>query len=122
MEHQDWSTVVFNKKSTDKDKTNEKESVSYNTNPKVIIHTGPKVKKLDDGEEVISVKLVTKEMSTIIKDKRNELKMTQKELGQKCNLDSKIINEIEKGGCLYVAEQKNKISRVLGVKIPREFK
>ena len=77
---------------------------------------------MDDGEEVISVKLVTKEMSNIIREKRNELKMTQKELGQKCNLDSKIINDIERGGCLYISEQINKISRVLGVKIPREFR
>ena len=61
-------------------------------------------------------------MATIVKDKRNELGMTQKDLAQKCNLDQKIINEIERGGCVYVADQLNKISRVLGVKIPRDFK
>jgi ribosome-binding protein aMBF1 (putative translation factor) len=45
--------------------------------------------------------------------------MTQKELAQKCNIDAKIVNDIEKGGCVYNAEHCNKIAKALNVKIPR---
>jgi putative transcription factor len=50
---------------------------------------------------------------------RSEKKMTQKELAQKCNMDVSIINEIERGTCVYNAAHVNKIQSVLGVKIPR---
>ena len=45
--------------------------------------------------------------------------ITQKELAQKCNMDVSIINEIERGTCVYNATHVNKIQSVLGVKIPR---
>jgi ribosome-binding protein aMBF1 (putative translation factor) len=50
---------------------------------------------------------------------RSEKNMTQKELAQKCNMDVSIINEIERGVCVYNATHVNKIQSVLGIKIPR---
>ena len=60
-------------------------------------------------------------MSKIISESRTSQKLSQKDLATKCNMDSKIINEIERSGCVYVADHINKIARALNVKIPREF-
>lgn len=110
MNNQDWTPVVFKKSSKET-----KADV-----PKVI-HNQPKITLDEDGQEVVKLKLVTKEMAKVVVESRTALKLSQKELGVKCNLDSKIINEIERSGCVYNADHLNKIARALGVKIPRDF-
>ena len=113
MAHQDWNPVVFNNKNNLKEENNKVKLPA-------IVHSGPKVQLTNDGEEIITIKNVTKTMSDTIKAKRNELKLTQKELAQKCNLDVKIINDIEKVGCPYNAQQINIIARILNTKILRK--
>jgi ribosome-binding protein aMBF1 (putative translation factor) len=110
MAHQDWNTVTFNKPKPTPTTT----SVPVN-------HTQPKIKLDADGQEISNIKYVTKEMAKIISESRTTQKLSQKDLATKCNLDSKIINEIERGSCVYVADHVNKIARALNVKIPREF-
>ena len=110
MAHQDWTTVTFNKP---------KPVTTTTSNP--VNHTQPKIKLDAEGNEISNIKYVTKEMAKIIIESRTSQKLTQKDLATKCNMDSKIINEIERGGCVYVAEHLNKIARALNVKIPREF-
>lgn len=107
MAHQDWTPVTFQKKQPA---------------PKapIVTSTAPKVKLDEEGNEIIKkVKTVTKEMSLVVSTARTSQSMTQKELAQKCNIDAKIVNDIEKGGCVYNAEHCNKIARALNVKIPR---
>lgn len=110
MAHQDWNTVTFNKP---------KPTLTPTTVP--VNHTQPKIKLDADGQEISNIKYVTKEMSKIISESRTSQKLSQKDLATKCNMDSKIINEIERSGCVYVADHINKIARALNVKIPREF-
>jgi ribosome-binding protein aMBF1 (putative translation factor) len=110
MAHQDWTTVTFNKP----------KPVATPTSAPVN-HTQPKIRLDAEGNEISNIKYVTKEMARIITESRTSQKLTQKDLATKCNMDSKIINEIERGGCVYVAEHVNKIARALNVKIPREF-
>jgi ribosome-binding protein aMBF1 (putative translation factor) len=110
MDNQDWTPVIF-KKSSKETKAD---------GPKVI-HTQAKITLDQDGQEVVKLKLVSKEMARVVIDARTAQKLSQKELGVKCNLDSKIINEIERSGCVYNADHLNKIARALGVKIPRDF-
>ena len=110
MDNQDWTPVVFKKSS--------KETKS---DAQKIIHTQPKIHLDENGQEVVKLKLVSKEMARAVIDARTTQKLSQKELGVKCNLDSKIINEIERSGCIYNADHLNKIARALGVKIPRDF-
>ena len=107
MSHQDWTPVKFQKK--------------QQTPKAPIVHTtAPKVKLDEEGNEIIKkVKTVTKEMSLVVSTARTAQSMTQKELAQKCNIDAKIVNDIEKGGCVYNAEHCNKIAKALNVKIPR---
>lgn len=116
MSHQDWTTVVFNKKSNDK---NEKGTTvpSAPSVPSSLSNVG--IYKAASDDDMKKTKYVSKNTSQAIMSARSEKKMTQKELAQKCNMDVSIINEIERGTCVYNATHVNKIQSVLGVKIPR---
>ena len=112
MSDQDWTPVVFKKKSKDeKDKPNSTPSTSSLSNVGIY--------KAASDDEMKKTKYVSKNTSQAIMNARSEKKMTQKELAQKCNMDVSIINEIERGTCVYNATHVNKIQSVLGVKIPR---
>ena len=97
MSHQDWNTVTFNKPKP-------------TTTTTTVNHSQPKIKLDEDGQEISKIKYVTKEMAKIISESRTSLKLSQKDLATKCNMD-----------CVYVADHVNKIARGLGVKIPRDF-
>ena len=112
MSHQDWTPVVFNKKSTDAGKPPSSSSSSSS-----LSNVG--VYKAASEDDVKKTKYISKNTSQAIMSARSEKKMTQKELAQKCNMDVSIINEIERGACVYNATHVNKIQSVLGVKIPR---
>lgn len=113
--HQDWTPVVFNKKSNDKDKNEKRTSSSSSSSS--LSNVG--VYKAASDDEMKKTKYVSKNTSQAIMSARSEKKMTQKELAQKCNMDVSIINEIERGTCVYNATHVNKIQSVLGIKIPR---
>ena len=116
MSHQDWTPVVFNKNSDDNKKgCGEKEKSSSSSSS--LSNVG--VYKAASDDDVKKTKYVSKNTSQAIMSARTEKKMTQKELAQKCNMDVSIINEIERGTCVYNATHVNKIQSVLGVKIPR---
>lgn len=109
MSHQDWTHVVFKKKSNDGKDTGKPTSSLSNVG----------VYKAASDDDVKKTKYVSKTTSQAVMSARTEKKMTQKELAQKCNMDVSIINEIERGTCVYNATNVNKIQSVLGVKIPR---
>jgi putative transcription factor len=113
MSHQDWTTVVFNKKSDDGKDAGKPSSSSSSSLSNVGVY------KAASDDDVKKTKYVSKSTSQAIMSARSEKKMTQKELAQKCNMDVSIINEIERGTCVYNATHVNKIQSVLGVKIPR---
>ena len=115
MSHQDWTPVVFNKKYDDNKKGCEKEKATPSSSS--LSNVG--VYKAASDDDVKKTKYVSKNTSQAIMSARTEKKMTQKELAQKCNMDVSIINEIERGTCVYNATHLNKIQSVLGVKIPR---
>jgi putative transcription factor len=113
MSHQNWTPVVFNKKSKD-EKEKEKPTSSSSSS---LSNVG--VYKAASDDDIKKTKYVSKNTSQAIMSARSEKKMTQKELAQKCNMDVSIINEIERGACVYNATHVNKIQSILGVKIPR---
>ena len=115
MSHQDWTPVVFGKKSND-EKDVGKSAVSSSSSSSL---SNVGVYKAASEDDVKKTKYVSKSTSQAIMSARSEKKMTQKELAQKCNMDVSIINEIERGACVYNAIHVNKIQSVLGVKIPR---
>jgi putative transcription factor len=118
MSHQDWTPVVFNKKTDNNKKGYEKEKpTTTSSSSSSLSNVG--VYKAANDDDVKKTKYVLKTTSQAIMSARTEKKMTQKELAQKCNMDVSIINEIERGTCVYNATHVNKIQSVLGVKIPR---
>lgn len=114
QDHQDWTPVVFNKKSDNNKSKEEKSTVATSSS---LSSVG--VYKASGDEDTKKTKYISKNTSQAITNARCEKKMTQKELAQKCNMDVSIINEIERGVCVYNATHVNKIQSVLGVKIPR---
>lgn len=108
MQHQDWEVITLKPKKP-----------KVETTQVARTQQASKPVKTDENDEVISVKKVTMAMAQIVIQSRVAKKMTQVDLGKACCLESKIINEIERGNCIYNAEHINKISKVLGVKIPR---
>ena len=113
--HQDWTPVVFNKKGGEKEKMSSQPPSSSSSSS--LSNVG--VYKGASDDDVKKTKYVSKNTSQAIMSARSEKNMKQKELAQKCNMDVSIINEIERGTCVYNAAHVNKIQSVLGVKIPR---
>jgi ribosome-binding protein aMBF1 (putative translation factor) len=106
---QDWTPVVLRK---DKPQVKKHQFVNNTSVGKVTVD--------NDGDETVKIKKVSYNMAQLIIKTRTEKKLTQVELARSCNLDKKIIADIERGNCVYNAQHVNKISRVLGVIIPRE--
>ena len=109
---QDWTPVVFKKKS------------GITTKPALRPGTGSSLENVGvyaaaSDDDAKKTKYVVKSTSDAIRTARCEKKLTQKELAQKCNMDASIISEIERGGCVYNPAHINKIQSVLGTKIPR---
>ena len=113
QDHQDWKTVVL-------------------SNPKKIAKNQPKqiVKKedihkpsslpsgfkLDENDEIKSIKYVSKDISQLIIDARCAKKMSRKDLAKNMNLKEDIIADIENGKAIYNGDQIAKIKRFLGIK------
>lgn len=108
--YQDWTPVVLKKNVTPKVKQ-----------PQFINSTSVgKVNVTDDGDETIKIKKVSYNTAQFIIKTRTEKNIKQIDLAKLCNFDKKIIADIERCESVYNAMHINKISRVLGVKIPRE--
>jgi ribosome-binding protein aMBF1 (putative translation factor) len=74
-------------------------------------------KKQTEDDNFKPPKLITKEIALKIQKKRNELKMTQKELAQRINKNVTVIQEIELATAKYDRNILNKLERVLNIKL-----
>ena len=106
MNHQDWKPVVLSK----------------NNGPviKEIVEkkkqTGNTSVKLDENDEIISIKKVPKEISQLITNARIAKKLTRKDLANNLNLQECVITEIETGKAIYDGNLIAKIKKYLCVK------
>jgi DNA-binding XRE family transcriptional regulator len=105
--NQDWNYVTFSK-------TKPKQKVSIPQAPPTSF------KETKEGE-IIKIKKVSKSMGKAVTDARIVKQWTQVQLAHNSTVDSKTINEIERGGCVYDSNIFNKISKALGVKIERNY-
>lgn len=112
--HQDLTPVVF-KKLDNNNKSKEEKLITVASSSLASVG----VYKASGDDDVKKTKYISKNTSQAIISARCEKKMTQKELAQKCNMEVSIINEIERGVCVYNPTHVNKIQTALGVKIPR---
>jgi ribosome-binding protein aMBF1 (putative translation factor) len=111
MEHQDWKTVVISNP-----------NIKKKNQPVAIVERKESKQnaiKMNEEGDIIGVKKVSKEMANELTKARISKNLTQVQLAKQCNLDTKVINENEKGGCLYNAQIWNKLCKELGVKIER---
>lgn len=109
MNHQDWKPVIVKEK-------NEKEIKNIQEKPKTSnLSSGVKINVNENGEEVIKINKVTKDISTLIISARLIKKLTRKQLANNLNLKEDIIVDIETGKAIYDGNLIAKIKKYLGV-------
>jgi len=72
--------------------------------------------KLDENDEVISIKKIPREISTLIINARVSKKLNRKDLANQLNLREDVIADIELGKAIYNGNQIAKIKKYLGIK------
>ena len=108
MEHQEWNVqyVYLSKKSKEKQKEN--------TNPKKGPNKENKMdKQIEEGN--MKIKKTPTEIGKEIQKKRNELKLSQKDLALKVNILPKVIMEIENGTAKHNPQLIVKIKRAMKI-------
>ncbi len=112
-QHQDWKTVVLTNpakiaKNQPKEIVKKEEIYKSSSIPSGV--------KLDENDEVKSIKYVPKEISHLIVDARCAKKLSRKDLAKNLSLKEDILADIENGKAIYNGEQISKIKRYLGIK------
>jgi len=106
---QDWTPAVIKKVK----KTETKPIVSH-------LPSATKISYGEHGEEVIKLKTVSHDMAQAVIKERVAKGLKQIDLAKRACLDVKTVSDIERGGCVYNANDVNKIAKALGVNIPRK--
>jgi ribosome-binding protein aMBF1 (putative translation factor) len=108
--HQDWETVVFKSKT----KTTEADAVR-----KPVVSSSPiaKIERMDNSDEKLSIKMIDSKVVEIIKKRRCELKLSQKELANKTQVPEAIIKNLEQGKEKHNPPLLTKLQRGLGIKL-----
>lgn len=78
---------------------------------------GQRLTKLDNTDDVVSVKKVDVSVGKTISQTRQEKKLTQKDLATRVNEKPQVINDYEAGRAVPNQQVLAKIERVLGVKL-----
>jgi len=83
---------------------------------------GQRLTKVDRSDEIIKPKTVSREVGSLISKTRNEQKLNQKALGDKCKpaISAKIIADIEKGDAVYNDQHINAIENALNIRLRGE--
>lgn len=106
MTHQDWTPVVFNKKTS---------PVLGEVYAKRKTHQKPKLVDDDDDDRPLTHKKVTIDFKNAMQQARQRLGLTQKELGVKCSMTEAQIRSYENGSAIPDNRQVQTIRRVLGM-------
>ena len=130
MEHQDWKEVSWDKrgiKQSNESKNNFIKRSLNNQTLKTVYKTTnlnksgineivSTTKKLENESECFKHKSVSLNIAKNIAKKRNDMKLTQKELAFKVSLPENIIKSYEKGDekTIYNPNILNKIEKVIG--------
>lgn len=113
MQHQDWKTVLLsNPKAITKNQPKEIVKKEEIHKPSSL----PSGVKLDENDEIKSIKYVTREISQLIVDGRCAKKLSRKDLAKNLNMKEDVIADIENGKAIYNGDQIAKIKRHLGLK------
>lgn len=111
--HQDWETVVF--KSNAKKSTVEGGTVVRKASTG--INAASKIERIDSSDEKLSVKMIDSKVVEIIKKRRCELNLTQKELANKTQVPEAILKSLEQCKEKHNPPLLTKLQRGLGIKL-----
>ena len=106
LDHQDWSTIIINKK----EKTNNKVSSGLSDEAQ---KQNKIEKKVDEGD--LKHKKIDNDLRVKIIQTRNSKGLNQKQLANKVNFPVSVISDIESGKAIYNDKQINKIKRFLKI-------
>jgi len=112
MEHQDWSNVTLINK--DKQKTTKE---IFQRKGDTSINDG--LRKIENETENFAIQKIPQSLSKEIVECRLKLKLTQKDIANKLNVQQNIYTELENGKAIYSAQTKqlvSKFERVIGVR------
>ena len=115
MEHQDWTTTVI--KNPDKQKI-QKEIMAKKGDTSV----NDGLRKIDNETENFTIQKIPSMLSKQITSARINLKLTQKDMAIKLNVQQNVYTELENGKAIYSTHNKqliNKLERVIGVHFER---
>jgi putative transcription factor len=119
MDHQDWKTVVFKKTKSQLKKDGKLKPTKVvgkkKPNNNSIKNNSINKNKLD-GDEIVKIKYVPKEICKEIQQARCAKKLTQKDLANRLSIKKNIINDLESGKMPYNKAFVNKVKRILGLK------
>ena len=104
LDHQDWSTIIINKK----EKTNNIPKVSHEKQKQNKIE-----KKIEECD--LKHKKIDNDLRVKIIQTRNSKGLNQKQLANKVNFPVSVISDIESGKAIYNDKQINKIKRFLKI-------
>ena len=113
MNHQDLTVIDVGNRNLKREKskiTVSKFNASKNSN-NATINANSLEKKIDDGEKS-APPTIPRDVSQKIQQKRQEMKLTQKDLAIKCNILQNIISDIENGKCILTPENRKNIQQI----------
>jgi ribosome-binding protein aMBF1 (putative translation factor) len=109
MDHQDWTPVVFRKKST----YQQKETVTVAVQPNQQNKNKPKLK---DDDEIPQIKTYGTDYGIRVSQARCSKKLSQKQLATQINEKIDVIKSIENGKGIYNPSVTQKVFKILAVK------
>lgn len=119
MDHQDWNPVFFQKSRSQLKKEGKIKSTKVvglkKANSNNIKNDSINKNKLD-GDEIVKIKYVPKNVCKEIQQARCANKLTQQDLANKLSIKKNIINDLESGKMPYNKAFVNKVKRILGIK------
>jgi len=110
MDHQDWTPVVFRKKST----YQQKETVKVAVQPNQQNKNRPKLK--DEDDEIPQIKTYGTDYGIRVSQERCSKKLSQKQLAAQINEKIDVIKSIENGKGIYNPSVTQKVFKILAVK------
>lgn len=120
MSYQDWKPVILNKSRPpaiiEQQKLANKKKLNSGKNSQSMQDINRRKLENDDSYKFSTV---THDLKTQIQQARQNKKMTQAELAQKCNLSLRIIQDYEKGIGVVNSAHLSKIGKILDVQLKK---
>tara|TARA_B100000575_G_scaffold87620_1_gene69272 strand:- start:171 stop:509 length:339 start_codon:yes stop_codon:yes gene_type:complete len=112
MDHQNWETHIIHCKESNKNTNN---NTNKNLSKHKDVSKAVKLEKMVE-EDKLSHKYISKDVANMIKNKRCEMKLKQKDLARQLNVNVSVINDIETGKAIHNGKLISQIKRKLNLK------